>query len=626
MKRFLVLVICLALLTGCRADQQTPSSPVTEPTPTTEPVISTETTLPEAQPGIPLLDMGETSGESGNLLYIPNPHVESMICPEICLYGNSLLMYEHTFEGVLQLKRISLEDGSLLAQASYRVTPAATVQIGNGHIGLCDSGSSQVLILNDTLELETTYTVPLEGESWHLNQELQTLYVFVFDKGLLSYDLGTGQTYWMLDNAAFVRDYGVGSSYVLFSYTDRADQRTYNRCLNLSTATMETLPLDGIVCSGCRSGEQWLLQQDIASGSYVLVNQEEAVAFTWPEGLVELLPGRRQLLITDGNYRELYVYDLEGNFLSRCTLSQTEYASVGTDLVWSGYWQGYFFRDTYDNAAHLMFWDTGISQEGENLSVTPLGTAQTPEPLLDKELYQRAQELSQRYGLDIRIAEQCALDYSHYQAEALADPYWVRHALDILELALEKYPEGFFRQLPFGELSEIRIELVANIRGQDNMDSHPVFVGGFAQAVSDHYLIVFDGLSFDTQTVYHEFSHVIDKRLEWDASLRPQALFSEETWLSLQPEGFRYAYSYIDMPDAIAAYENSGYFVSSYAMTFPTEDRATLMSLIMSDKTVLQENPGMAEKMRYYAACIRDCFDTEGWPETTLWEQVMQKS
>jgi hypothetical protein len=115
---------------------------------------------------------------------------------------------------------------------------------------------------------------------------------------------------------------------------------------------------------------------------------------------------------------------------------------------------------------------------------------------------------------------------------------------------------------------------------------------------------------------------VIDKHLQWDASLRPQALFSEEAWLSLQPEGFRYADSYVDMSDATAGYENSGYFVSRYSMTFPTEDRATLMAVMMSDKTVLQENPGMAEKMRYYAACIRDCFDTEGWPETTLWEQA----
>ena len=616
MKRFWILLLCLALLTGCREAPHTPAFRESEP------ATSTEATLPSEQPGMPLLGQGEASGETGNLLYIPNPHVESMSCPEIRLYGNGLLMYEHTLDGMLQLKRISLEDGSLLAQASYPATPAVTVQIGNGFIGLCDSGSGQVMILTELLEPETTHAVPLGGESWFLNQELQTLYVFVYEEGLQSYDLATGQTRWLLDNATFVQPLGTQTGYVLFSYTDRADQMSYSRCLNLSTATLETLPLDGIVSSGVRSGAQWLLRRSIASGAYVLVNHEDALTFTQPEGMVELLPGRRQLLITDGSYRNLSLYDLAGNFLSRCALPKTEHASVGTDLVWSGYWQGYFFRDTYDNTAHLMFWDTDTALEGENLSVTPLGAVQAPEPVMDKELYQKAQALSQRFGVDIRIAEQCALEYTHYQADALTDPYWVRYALDVLELAFGSYPDGFLRQLPCGDLLQIRIELVANLRSQDHIDTHPESAGGFTQAASDHYLIVLDSLSLDTQTVYHELCHVIDKRLEWDAALRPQALFSEETWLSLQPEGFRYAYSYIDMPDAIAAYENSGYFVRSYSMTFPTEDRATLMSVIMSDKTVLQENPGMAEKMRYYAACIRDCFDTEDWPETTLWEYV----
>ena len=614
MKRFLILLLCLALLTGCRADLQPTSFPETEP------VASTEAALPQEQPGVPLLDQGEAAGESGNLLYIPNPHVESMACPEIRLYGNGLLLYEHTPEGMLQLKRISLEDGRLEAEAAYPGTPAASVQIGSGLIGLCDSGSGKVRILNESLELEATWDVPFEGESWYLNQELETVYVLVFDEGLRAYDLATGQSRWLLENAAFVQSLGAGNGHVLFSYTDRADQKTYQRCLNLSTAALETLPLEGKVSSGIRSGAQWLLRQDIASGAYVLVDQEEAVTFTRSEGLAELLSGRRQLLVTDGSCRELSLYDLEGNFLSRCTLPEAEYGSVGTDLVWSGYWQGYFFRDTYENGAHLMFWDIDTAQVGENLAVTPLGAVQGPENVMDEALYQRAQELSQRFGVDIRIGEQCALDYTHYQADVLTDPNLVRRGLDVLELAFGSYPEGFFRQLPYGDITQIRVELAANLRGQDGMDTHPASVGGFAQVNSDHYLIVFDTPSLDAATVYHELSHVIDKRLKWDASLRPQALFSEEIWLSLQPEGFRYAYSYIDMPDEIAAYENSGYFISRYAMTFPTEDRATLMSVIMSDKTILLENPGMAEKMRYYAACIRDCFDTEGWPETTLWE------
>lgn len=619
MKRFLILLLCFALLAGCRADPQIPSSPETDPMPTTEAATSPEAMLPEEQPGVPLLDQGKASGKTGNLLYIPNPHVESMVCPEIRLYENGLLLYEHAANGLLQIKRISLEDGTLQAEASYPMNAPASVQVGNGLIGVCDSDGRQVLILNESLEMERRYTVPLEGESWYLNQELETVYVF-FKEGLMSYDLEADRAYWLLDNAAFVQPFERGSGYILFSYTDRTDRKTYNRCLNLSTATIETIPVELPISSGVRNAEQWLLRQDIASGTYILVNREKAVSFTWLEGLAELLPGKRQLLLTDGSYRELSLYDLNGNFLSRCSLPEIECASVGADLVWSGYWQGYFFRDTYDNAAHLMFWDTGTPQKGENLSVTPFGAIQAPEPILEKEIHQRITELSQRFGVDIRIADQCALDYSHYQADALTDPYEIRSALNILERAFGSYPEGFIRQLPFGTQQQIRIELVDNLRGKEDMDTHPTSVDGFAQENSDHYLIVFNALSLDAQTVYHELSHVIDKHLLWDATLRPQALFSENTWLSLQPEGFRYAYSYVDMPDAIAAYENSGYFVSSYAMTFPTEDRATLMSQIISDKTLLRENPGMAAKMRYYAACIRDCFDTEGWPETTVWE------
>ena len=169
MKRFLILLLCLALLTGCRTVPQAPSSPETGPT---------EATLSTEQPGIPLLDQGEPAGGSGNLLYIPNPHVESMACPELRLVGNSLLLYEHTFSGMLQMKRISLEDGSLLAEASWPMDPSVRVQVGSSVIGLSDN-SGQVLILNESLEQERAYSVPLEGEDWYLDPEWRLcMYLF----------------------------------------------------------------------------------------------------------------------------------------------------------------------------------------------------------------------------------------------------------------------------------------------------------------------------------------------------------------------------------------------------------------------------------------------------------------
>ena len=32
---------------------------------------------------------------------------------------------------------------------------------------------------------------------------------------------------------------------------------------------------------------------------------------------------------------------------------------------------------------------------------------------------------------------------------------------------------------------------------------------------------------------------------------------------------------------------------------------------------------GKRAKMQFYADCIRDGFDTTGWPEITLWEQAL---
>ena len=35
------------------------------------------------------------------------------------------------------------------------------------------------------------------------------------------------------------------------------------------------------------------------------------------------------------------------------------------------------------------------------------------------------------------------------------------------------------------------------------------------------------------------------------------------------------------------------------------------------------EGSPLRDKLAYYAACIRDSFDTTGWPEVTLWEEPL---
>ena len=617
-KRFLALLCLLILLSGCR-----PGSSPSGQTDPTEPETSATESLPPLS-HLPLLEQGITLETGGNLLYIPNSTVEGMRFPEVRLLGNGLLLSEGTGNSLV-LNHISLEDGSLVKSASVSAAPGTRLSIGSGEIGLCDRESGLITVLDTDFHLLRTYEVAQEGDAWYLNSELDTLYVFYYDKGVLARNLETGAELWLVDNGFRVTPRGSGSGFVFFSYTDRSDQRNYTGCLNLSLGALETLPIGGAVSSCFRQGETWLVQSGDEEGRNTVVTGDCASYFTWADSPARLLSPKRHLLLTDPSGRQLTLYETDGSFLSHCALPQNSNAVVGSDFVWSGYWEGYFFTDFLDSTCRLMFWDVSAAAEGTNLPMSSPEQVQQTQPILERQLYDRAAELSERFGVDIRIAEQCAADYSHYDTYLLTDPVFVRSALDILEESLSLYPEGFFRQLPYGDLESIRIELVGGLTVKEGIDTHPASIGAFAQEQGSCYIIVLDGFLLQPQTLFHEFSHIIDARLEWDSMLREDALYSEDAWLALQPEGFRYAMRYTDVPGELLPFMESGCFITEYALTYPTEDRAVLMEAAMSNNTWnFEPGSGTRRKLQYYADCIRDCFDTELWPETTLWEQVLK--
>ena len=318
------------------------------------------------------------------------------------------------------------------------------------------------------------------------------------------------------------------------------------------------------------------------------------------------------------------MYDTDGRFVSACTLPEPEYGSVSTELVWSGYWDGYFFTDTVEGSSRLMFWDIAPETQGEDLTLIPQEEPRKAEPVMEQAFYERAEALSERFGVKILIGEQCAAEYSHYNTYHLTDPVFVDDALDVLEACMERYPEGFFRQLPHGSFEHIQLELVGGLSLKDSADNQPGDAAAFVQEQDGFIRIVFDGYMLEQDAVYHEFSHVIDRRLDWDAQIRDDALFSEASWLALQPEGFAYAMSYTEMQEQTLRYANTGYFVSDYSMTYPTEDRATLIAAAITQSPFLDGNSAMLEKLEYYARCIRDCFDTQDWPEVVAWEIPLQ--
>ena len=69
------------------------------------------------------------------------------------------------------------------------------------------------------------------------------------------------------------------------------------------------------------------------------------------------------------------------------------------------------------------------------------------------------------------------------------------------------------------------------------------------------------------------------------------------------------------------------YFVDSYSTINPTEDRARVMEYSMSDygAWTFEDAAGLAQKLDFYCRCIRQAFDTTGWPEVVRWEQYLDR-
>ena len=127
--------------------------------------------------------------------------------------------------------------------------------------------------------------------------------------------------------------------------------------------------------------------------------------------------------------------------------------------------------------------------------------------------------------------------------------------------------------------------------------------------------------------LHHELFHLLDNKLEFDSMLREGAIYSEDAWMKLNPEGFEYADSTFVLPDELYNEEYDLWFIDMYSRTFAREDRARIMEYAMlGDFNMFISAPYRQAKLEYLNQCIRDAFDTTGWPEVTVWEETLENS
>ena len=123
------------------------------------------------------------------------------------------------------------------------------------------------------------------------------------------------------------------------------------------------------------------------------------------------------------------------------------------------------------------------------------------------------------------------------------------------------------------------------------------------------------------QALYHELFHVIETRI-----LSESKAFDQ--WNDLNPAGFCYDYDYTanaQRDSGVYLFEDHRFFVDTYSMSFPKEDRARIMEYAMlPGMEDLFHSEGMQKKLKTLCHGIRDAYNLETYEAPLLWEQYLE--
>lgn len=630
--KILCLILMMGILVACGTKEDDTNTPNTKED-------SLGFTIPSA-----ILESKVSMGDDV-LYYIPNENIESRFMQNLTSFHGNFLLYgfseqeweERSEDSEFYLQFISPATGEVEAETSLLNMDLPNVRDCGEYLVITDWGNGKILFLDEKLQEVDNYQVDCEYNSIYVSNDGKKVYVFMPNDGLQITDLTSGEMEVMLENAVNLFACNECENVVTFSYTDRRTQMDEWGALNLETGEILEVPFEGDFYNVRYLNGTWMATHMEDSAVQYIGNSDEINTFELKDifGSIEIIPENEKILSKqyDANgFLGMSLYNMDGEFVSKYENS-IQGADVQYTMVWSEADEGFFFimADPAEKDK-LMFWDLSKEISGEDLPMQPLSEEQLPEEAVAIALYERAEEIGEKYGVEIRIAEQLDEDYNDFKAEQMLDESKIELALDVLDKGLSIYPEGYLKQLSYGSIYEIEIHLAGAL---ENLEQYNVEVNGFTsyagfvQERSGKSVMVLDANEGSNLEAYlhHELFHLTENKLSFDAMIREEAQYSEEEWMKLNPQGFEYAESTLVLPDEIYNEEYDVWFIDIYSRTTPREDRARIMEYaVLGDYNMFLSAPYRQAKLEYLNSCIRDAFDTSGWPEKTVWEETLEQS
>lgn len=580
-----------------------------------------------------IVQSGTQVDDAGILTYISNPAIEDSMMQELYLFCDELLVL--TFDGtVLELELVSLETGEVLIEKIITLAGeynySYTLQICGDRLAIADAMGGKVYVYDQNLEV--VEEIPVSGDYVYVNTDLTEVYMMKKDSGIQKKSLKTGDTLNLLYNAYDINAYPKNHNSVTFSFKDGQTDASGYGALDLTEGTFEPLYINERIEAPEYTKGSWLAHMTEAAGSQYLTGPQERfnkLLMGEAVGMVNLLDESHHYLYSMSQPEQGYeitLYDRNGMFLSSALLKDSYIGIIG-DPVWVPQANGYFFTSINENGYdQLYFWDLSKPVAGTDLMLIPYEA----EAAVSKALYERAKQIGDKHGVVVNIADQVNTgDPGDILVELELDEAKIEKGLDWIDLLMSEYPTGMFGQIPFGSFSDpVEINLSGTLTRNYISDYD---VTAFVSEESGYYALTIslDMEEYDSfaSTFYHETGHLIDHKLQYDAMMGTNTLYSEEGWTAYNPEGFEYQDSYENEAPFLVEY--LPHFFSSYSLTYAKEDRAVVFENAMKGNAYYfneRDYYGLNGKLSYFSACIRESFDTAGWPETTQWEQTLKDS
>lgn len=622
MKRWFVLLLILVLaLHGCHLGPDDGTTTGTQPQnttqqPTTLPPIDltvTDSSLQKQTNGAVLPFAPENGGITG-----------------VGFMGADAVMLSCDGEKTT-LTRFSAEDGTVKAQTQRSgiiETQSGSVGMNENRLAYYDASQNCYVILDGSFREVDQIKMP-EGLTGSpvLSADLGTAY-FCTGAEIRAMDLVDGLPRMVCQlnvQAVSVTGLLFGDSMLQCSVTD-----THGRSSTVfySTQTGQNLGSDETLMTIADWENSYLVRRLDGPVTEVLVGEQEGTlqAFSPYDVHNELavLPGLGNVL--EIGYTQtgaaLTLYELtKGCCTAAVTLDGV--LSVRSPIADpSGKYIWFIGQDPDTGSDLLCRWDYACSGGADK--TVRIGTrygAENPDTAGLAECELLAEALEEKYYVEILMNSEVVEpeDYSFVQ-EYQVPAY--KQALQDLDTALAKYPEGFFRSV--ASVSNSPKLYISLIRGMTpNSYDIPAPTEGLQYWINGSaYMAVTMGDKVE-QTFYHELCHVLDtyvygKSVQYDY------------WENCNPEGFQYDENYTDYTSHYDSPYLTGEdraFIDAYSMTYPHEDRARVMEYALLDGCEEYfESETMQEKLTILCDGIRRAFGWRYYEGTFPWEQYLKES